>query len=128
LQSLSFKEQLKIWTYVAAHSFGGPEYWIKPKFKNSLITAIIWIFIWIIPVVGVILSLSIWFIIKILYKETIWLNYNFVRFEAPIFQSIDVYALFICITALILQFYFKKTSLVILGVCSSLGILVKTLF
>ena len=79
-------------------------------------------------VVGVIFNLSIWFVLKSLFKNSALLKTSIFEFEYPILNSIDPYATIICLLALIIQFKLKKGLFTNLGTCTILGILTKVLF
>jgi chromate transporter len=76
-------------------------------------------------VVGVILNLSVWFALKALFLQSQKVEVAPFDFEYPILSSIDFFATWICLVALVLQFKFNKGLFTILGTCTILGILVK---
>jgi chromate transporter len=78
-------------------------------------------------VVGVIFNLSIWFVLKALFVQSISVKHSFFDFEYPVLGSIDFYATGICVAAIIMQFKFKLGLFTILGVCTSLGIIISSL-
>lgn len=79
-------------------------------------------------VVGVICNLSLWFMLKTLFKQTHQIQYSILDIEVPIWSSIDLYATGICLIALVLQFRFKKSLFFILSVCLVLGIMVRMMY
>ena len=78
-------------------------------------------------VVGVIFNLSLWFALKALFLKSFEVKLGLLDFEYPDFRAVDLYAVGICIVALLMQFKFKKNLFSILGTCTGLGILVKYL-
>lgn len=92
------------------------------KYISNALTAIT------ASVVGVIFNLSIWFVLKSLFKNSALLKTSIFEFEYPILNSIDPYATIICLLALIIQFKLKKGLFTNLGTCTILGILTKVLF
>ncbi len=92
------------------------------KYVSNALTAIT------ASVVGVIFNLSIWFVLKSLFKNSALLKTSIFEFEYPILNSIDPYATIICLLALIIQFKLKKGLFTNLGTCTILGILTKVLF
>ncbi len=79
-------------------------------------------------VVGVIFNLSIWFVFKALFLRSGQIEFSILKFDYPIFSSLDPYASGICFIALILQFKFKKGLFLILGTSTILGILIRLFF
>jgi chromate transporter len=79
-------------------------------------------------IVGVILNLSLWFVLKSLFLKDQQFDNGIFRFDYPQWSSIDFGASAICVIALLMQFQFKKGLFTILGTCTVLGILVKTFF
>jgi chromate transporter len=77
--------------------------------------------------VGVIFNLSLWFVLKALFTDSI----NFVGygldFEYPQVSSIDWFASSICFVALLMQFKFHQSLFRILGVSMVLGIILEYL-
>lgn len=78
-------------------------------------------------VVGVIFNLSLWFVLQVLFKQSVKIDSGLWHFDYPILSSVDVYASGICLFASLLQFVFKRGLLTILGTCTVLGILVQYL-
>jgi chromate transporter len=75
-------------------------------------------------VVGVIFNLSIWFVLKALFIESRVFKNLIFDFEYPVLQSIDYFAMGICLIALVMQFKFKLGLFAILGVSTILGVVV----
>lgn len=76
-------------------------------------------------VVGVILNLSIWFILKTLFSETRAINYFPVDFDLPVISSLDPYALLIGVVSVIMIFAMKQSIHFTLALSVLLGILFK---
>lgn len=76
-------------------------------------------------IVGVIFNLSLWFVLNALFLKSDNIKSGIFNFHYPIASSLDYYAAGICIIALIMQFKFKKGLFTILGVSTSLGIIIK---
>ena len=77
-------------------------------------------------VVGVILNLSLWFLLNTVFKDFNTIDGYGFHFQIPYLISVDYYALIILLVSLLLQFAFQKSLFKILGVGILLGIL-KTL-
>lgn len=75
-------------------------------------------------IVGVIFNLSIWFVLKALFKNSIDIKGVFLDFSYPVLTSLDLFAAGICIIAIIMQFKLKKGLFTILGVSTFLGIII----
>lgn len=93
------------------------EYLRSKKVLNAALRAIM------ASVVGVILNLSLWFTLKALFLQSKRLKIGILDVEYPIIDSLDAFALGICLLALLMQFRFKKNLFFILGVCMVLGLL-----
>lgn len=78
-------------------------------------------------VVGVIFNLSLWFVLKTLFSQSVHVSSWSLDFEYPVLSSIDPFATLICAIALLMQFKFKRGLFTILGTSMALGILVKFL-
>lgn len=78
-------------------------------------------------VVGVILNLSLWFVLKALFVSSNRIQISVLNFELPVWGSVDFYALGICIVALVMQFKFKISFFQILIISIILGIISKIL-
>lgn len=78
-------------------------------------------------IVGVILNLSLWFILETLFSESQKINIPYTNFRLPLASSIDFYATSICIIAFYMQFKLKRSIFSILGISIVLGIVVKVL-
>lgn len=76
-------------------------------------------------VVGVIFNLSLWFVLNALFLESAEVKNKLFDFSYPIISSLDYYAAGICLIASLMQFKFKSGLFTILGVSTTLGILVK---
>jgi chromate transporter len=74
-------------------------------------------------VVGVILNLSIWFALRVLFRDVREMTVGPVRFSVPDFETLVPGALLIAIVAALLLFVFKRGMLVTLAVAALLGIL-----
>ncbi|MGE3609496.1 MAG: chromate efflux transporter [Bacteriovoracaceae bacterium] len=89
----------------------------KLKFLRTVLEAIA------ASVVGVILNLSIWFIFKVLFSSTSHIVYGPFSFDFPVFESIDTFALGLCLFASLLQIKFKLSLFKTLGLCILLSLL-----
>ena len=78
-------------------------------------------------VVGVIFNLSLWFVLKAIFTESVPVKNTFMDFSYPVITSIDWIAFGICLIALFMQFKMKAGLFKILGLSTVLGILAKTL-
>lgn len=78
-------------------------------------------------IVGVIFNLSLWFVLNALFLKSNEIKNGVFDFSYPVLTSIDFYAAGICIVALVMQFKFKNGLFTILGVSTTLGILIKLL-
>ena len=76
-------------------------------------------------IVGVILNLSLWFVLNALFLKSNSVNNGVFNFSYPVLNSIDFYAAGICVIAMVMQFKFKSGLFKILGVSTALGILIK---
>lgn len=76
-------------------------------------------------VVGVIFNLSLWFVLNALFMKSTAIKTGPLDFSYPVLSSIDWYAAGICIVSLIMQFKLKSGLFTILGVSTTLGILIK---
>ena len=77
-------------------------------------------------IVGVIFNLSLWFILNTLFFKINDFKNMIFDFSYPDITSLDLFASGICAIALVMQFKFKSSLFSILGVCTTIGILVKT--
>lgn len=75
-------------------------------------------------VVGVILNLSLWFLLKTLFSQTSLVKPGFLSFEVPIWETLDGFGLGLAILAFILQFAFKLRLLFVLIIPMILGIVI----
>lgn len=78
-------------------------------------------------IVGVIFNLSLWFVLNALFLKSTEVKNSIFEFSYPVLSSIDIYAAGICIIALLMQFKFKSGLFKILGVSTTLGIIIKFL-
>jgi chromate transporter len=78
-------------------------------------------------VVGVILNLSIWFILKALFASSQAIKVFPLDFEYPLVPTLDPYALGICVASILMIFAFKRSLHFTLLVSVVLGILTKFL-
>ncbi|MEC7276537.1 MAG: chromate efflux transporter [Bdellovibrionota bacterium] len=78
-------------------------------------------------IVGVIFNLSLWFVLKALFLQSKDLKYGILDFNYPILSSLDWYAAGICLIAIFMQFNLKAGLFSILGVSTTLGIIIKVL-
>lgn len=78
-------------------------------------------------VVGVILNLSVWFVLKTLFVSSQAVKVFPLDFEYPVWSSLDAYALGICLASMVLIFFYKRSIHVTLLVSMVLGILTKFL-
>jgi chromate transporter len=73
-------------------------------------------------VVGVILNLAIWFGIHTLFREVRHVEVVGLSFDAPVFASIDPWALLLAAAAMIAMFRFKVGMIPTLAACSAAGV------
>lgn len=78
-------------------------------------------------VVGVILNLSVWFVLKTLFASSQAVKVFPLDFEYPVWSSLDAYALGICLASMVLIFFFKRSIHLTLLVSMVLGIVTKFL-
>jgi chromate transporter len=76
-------------------------------------------------VVGVIANLSLWFVLKALFEKSQTITSYGLHFDYPLLNSINWYALMICVVALLMQFVFKQGLYRILTVSMILGMIVQ---
>ena len=76
-------------------------------------------------VVGVILNLSIWFALHVLFRQTFPVSGLGLSFDAPVLASIEVPALILSIAAAIAIFRFKIGMLIVLAASCTAGILLR---
>lgn len=102
--------------------FAGAPYleWIgcQPRLKNALsaITA---------AVVGVILNLSLWFSLQVLFREVASQTYGPFTFLQPMFSSIDWHVIFLSGICALLTFRFHWNILAVLTISSFFGVVLK---
>jgi chromate transporter len=73
-------------------------------------------------VVGVILNLAIWFAIHTIFAQVHPVAWGPVQFDAPVFQSVNVWALLLSVAAVIAMFRFKVGMVPTLAATSAAGI------
>lgn len=78
-------------------------------------------------VVGVILNLSVWFVLKALFASSQSVKVFPLDFEYPLIATLDPYALGICLASILMIFVFKRSLHFTLLVSVGLGILTKFL-
>jgi len=74
-------------------------------------------------VVGVILNLALWFAVHTVFRETQAIRGFGLAFDAPVFSSIDPWALLLSIAAAVAIFRFKAGMIQTLAACSFAGVL-----
>jgi chromate transporter len=102
-----------LWIFVGAPFI---EYLRGNKALNGALSAIT------AAVVGVILNLTIWFAIHVVFREVVPVRAYGLSFDAPILTSVDPYALMLSLAAMIAIFRFKAGMLLVLGVSSAIGV------
>ncbi len=73
-------------------------------------------------VVGVILNLAIWFGIHTIFKEVRPVEWSILNFDAPVWESVNLWALLLSAAAIIAMFRFKVGMLPTLAATSAAGI------
>ena len=73
-------------------------------------------------VVGVILNLAIWFGIHTIFRDVRPVAWGIVDFDAPVWMSVNVWALLLSMAAIIAMFRFKVGMLPTLAATSAAGI------
>lgn len=76
-------------------------------------------------VVGVILNLSVWFMMNTLFHETKKFSFTFLSFQIPKLSSIDFYALGLTVLGFTLYKFYNFNPLKILAVTTAIGIILK---
>ncbi len=76
-------------------------------------------------VVGVILNLSIWFVLKTLFAKSLAIKIFPIYFEYPELSSLDPYAIGICLASIVMIFALKRSIHFTLLVSVVLGVIVK---
>jgi chromate transporter len=74
-------------------------------------------------VVGVILNLAIWFGIHTIFREALPLEWGLISFDAPVWGSVNFFALLLSAAAIIAMFRFKIGMLPTLAATSAAGII-----
>jgi chromate transporter len=78
-------------------------------------------------VVGVILNLAIWFALHTIFLETIPVRGFGVSFDAPVLASVNPWALFLSVAAIVAIFRFKAGTIQTLAACSAAGVVIHLL-
>jgi chromate transporter len=73
-------------------------------------------------VVGVILNLAIWFTVHTVFRQTTPIRAFPLSFDAPVFSSVDVWALALSVAAAVAIFRFKTGMIQTLAACCVAGI------
>lgn len=73
-------------------------------------------------VVGVVLNLAIWFAIHTIFREVFRFSQFGLTFDAPVFASVNAWALFLSVAAAIAIFRFKIGMIPVLIACSLAGL------
>jgi len=73
-------------------------------------------------VVGVVANLAVWFALHVLFRQTMPVRALGMSFDAPVFGSIDPWALALAVVAGISLFRFKLGVLRTLAICSGASI------
>jgi chromate transporter len=73
-------------------------------------------------VVGVVLNLAIWFAIHTIFRQTLPVRAFPLSFDAPVFASVDLWALLLALAAAVAIFRFKVGMIPTLAVCCAAGI------
>jgi chromate transporter len=78
-------------------------------------------------VVGVILNLAIWFALHTIFLETFPVQGFGVSFDAPVLASVNPWALFLSVAAIVAIFRFKAGTIQTLAACSAAGVVLHLL-
>jgi chromate transporter len=73
-------------------------------------------------VVGVVLNLAVWFALHAVFRQVVPVHSNGFAFDAPVFTSVDPWALALSVAAIIAIFRFKVGMITTLVACSAVGI------
>jgi chromate transporter len=73
-------------------------------------------------IVGVILNLAIWFAVHTIFREVIPVHSFGLSFDAPVFASVDPWALALSVVAIAAMFRFKIGMPATLALCAALGV------
>ncbi|MDT9600560.1 chromate efflux transporter [Sphingosinicella rhizophila] len=79
-------------------------------------------------VVGVILNLACWFALHYLFGQSTQRSFGPIRFDLPVWSSIDPLALLLSIAALAAMFRFRAGLLPVLGACAAAGLILRHYF
>jgi chromate transporter len=74
-------------------------------------------------VVGVVLNLAVWFALHAVFREVVPVHGYGFSFDAPVFTSVDPWALALSIAAIVAIFRFKVGMITTLAACSAVGII-----
>jgi chromate transporter len=74
-------------------------------------------------VVGVVLNLAVWFALHAVFREVVPVRSYGFSFDAPVFTSVDPWALALSVAAIIAIFRFKVGMITTLLACSAVGII-----
>ena len=101
-----------LWVFVGAPYID----WMssKPRLTKALVSISA-------AVVGVILNLSLWFSLHVLFREVVHTNFGPFTLWMPAVASIDINTLSMSLLAVIIMLRFKKSVLLTLVVCAVLG-------
>jgi chromate transporter len=78
-------------------------------------------------VVGVVLNLAVWFALHAVFRQVVPVHSNGFAFDAPVFTSVDPWALALSVAAIIAIFRFKVGMITTLVACSAVGIVLHLL-
>lgn len=78
-------------------------------------------------VVGVILNLAVWFALHVLFARLRPLDLPGLRFEVPVWSTLDPAALVLTAAAIVAVFRFKAGMLTVLAACSAAGLVFRAL-
>jgi chromate transporter len=73
-------------------------------------------------VVGVILNLAIWFAVHVIFARVREISFGPIRFDAPVFSSVNIWALALSTAAVIAMLVFKARMIPTLAVCAAAGV------
>ena len=76
-------------------------------------------------VVGVILNLAVWFSIHALFTQVQERRFSFATVDVPLWQSLNLAALFLTLAAAVAVFRLRWNMLAVLGGCAATGILLR---
>jgi chromate transporter len=76
-------------------------------------------------VVGVILNLAVWFSIHALFAQVQEHRFSFGTLDVPVWQSVNLAALFLTVAAAVAVFRLRWNMLAVLGGCAATGIVLR---